>query len=241
MIRQLALVGVKTEDLLVQKEGWATHAYGKPHIGNQERHRFDFGNFNRLSAGTARILLGRLQARIPEANAVLVNQQVRQGVHTRRFREGLVRLMREFPETVFIVDSRHFSESYSGALLKINDREAARLCGAERSPGSPVLRAEAHSAARELFARSGKPVFVTRGSRALWSWTIAVSVRSPASGAGAGRILWAPGTALWQGLVLRSQPGATLWKLHSSAAWSPASPFGNSIKPEQLPPVKSWP
>jgi len=167
MTRQLEHIGVKTEDLLVQKERWATLAYGKPHIGKQERQRFDFGNFNRLSSLTAETLLGRLRARVPEADAVIINQQVRQGIHTRGFRQGLVRLMREFPKTIFIADSRHFSESFVTALLKINDHEAARLCGTVRAAGAPVLRAEVHSAARELFARTGKPVFVTRGSRGI--------------------------------------------------------------------------
>lgn len=167
MLRQLAHAGVKTEDLLVQNERWDTPAYGKPHIGKQERRRFDFGDFNRLSSQTAETLLGRLRARVPEADAVIINQQVRQGIHTRGFRDGLVRLMREFPKTIFIADSRHFSESFAGALLKINDHEAARLCGMVRAPEAPVLRAEVHAAARELFARAGKPVFVTRGSRGI--------------------------------------------------------------------------
>jgi len=167
MIRQLEQIGVKTEDLLVQKERWATLAYGKPHVGNWERHRFDFGNFNRLSARTAGTLLERLRSGIPEADAVIVNQQVRQGIHTPGLRKGLVRLIREFPEKVFIVDSRHFSETYAGAVLKINEHEAVRLCGTVQAPEASVLRAQAHSAARELFARSGKPVFVTRGSRGI--------------------------------------------------------------------------
>ena len=167
MIRLLQALGVKTEDMLVQQQGWATLAYNKPHIEKQESNRFDFGNFNELSPETARDLLARCRARIPEADVVIVNQQVRQGIHTREFREGLAALMREFPATIFIVDSRHFSESYCGAYMKINDHEAARLCGTVRSPEELVLREEALSAARELFARFGKPVFVTRGSRGL--------------------------------------------------------------------------
>jgi len=167
MIRLLRQIGVETEDMLVQREAWATLAYNKPHIEKRESSRFDFGNFNELSSRTAHALLERCRAAIPAADVVIVNQQVRQGIHSREFREGLVILMREFPEKVFIVDSRHFSESYDGACMKINDHEAARLCGTVRAPEELVLREEALAAAGDLFARFGKPVFVTRGSRGL--------------------------------------------------------------------------
>jgi len=167
MIRQLQLIGLKTEDVLVQKERWATLAYNKPHTREKESNRFDFGNFNELSSLTARALLDRCRARIPEADAVIVNEQVRQGIHTQEFREGVVNLIREFREKIFIVDSRHFSETYPGATMKINDHEAARLCGMMRARDAPVLREEALTAAVELFERFGKPVFVTRGSRGI--------------------------------------------------------------------------
>jgi rfaE bifunctional protein kinase chain/domain len=167
MIRLLQQIRVKTEDVLVQKERWATLAYNKPHIHEMESNRFDFGNFNELSSQTARALLERCRVRIPEADAIIVNQQVRQGIHTQTFRESVVGLIREFPEKIFIVDSRHFSESYSGAFMKINDQEATRLCGTVRASEAEVVREQALLAAGELFARFRKPVFVTRGSRGI--------------------------------------------------------------------------
>ena len=88
MIRLLQQIGVNTGDVLVQKEGWATLAYNKPHIQKKESSRFDFGNFNELSSRSARALLERCRARIPEADAIIVNQQVRQGIHTQEFRDG---------------------------------------------------------------------------------------------------------------------------------------------------------
>ena len=167
MIRLLQASGVNTEDMLVQQENWATLAYNKPHVEKQEGNRFDFGNFNELSTETVRTLLERCRARVPEADVVIVNQQVRQGIHTTELREGMVALMSDFPEKIFIVDSRHFSESYSGAWMKINDHEAARLCGTQRAAEELVLREEALAAAGQLHRRFGKPVFVTRGSRGL--------------------------------------------------------------------------
>jgi len=85
-------------------------------------------------------------------------------MHTQTFRDDIESLIREFPEKSFIVDSRHFSESYPDAYLKINDQETMRLCGMVRAPEAPVVREPALWAAAGLFARFRKPVFVTRGS-----------------------------------------------------------------------------
>lgn len=167
MIRLLGQIEANTDDMLVQRDGWATLAYNKPHIEKQESSRFDFGNFNELSSATARTLLARCRARAGDADLVIVNQQVRQGIHTDEFRAGLLALIRDLPEKTFVVDSRHFSECYAGCVMKINDHEAARLCGTVRAPAELVLREEALSSAKALYARFKKPVFVTRGSRGL--------------------------------------------------------------------------
>jgi rfaE bifunctional protein kinase chain/domain len=167
MDRLLRALGINTEDVLVQPHAWATLSYNKPHFDSREGNRFDFGNFNELSSETAHNLLSRCRDRIPEADVVIVNQQVRQGIHTTEFRKGLAALIREFPDRIFIVDSRHFSDSYAGATMKINDHEAVRLCGMLRGREELILRKEAYSAARELFIRFGKPVFVTRGNQGM--------------------------------------------------------------------------
>lgn len=167
MIRLFCALGIHAEDLLIQDRAWATLAYNKPHFEHRESSRFDFGNFNALSSETARSLLSRCRARIPEADVVIVNQQVRQGIHTREFRNELAALFLEFPDRIYLADSRHNSDSYAGACMKINEHEAARLCGIIQNHDAPVLRKDTLSAARELYARSGKPVFVTRGNRGM--------------------------------------------------------------------------
>ncbi len=167
MIRLLRALKVKVDDLIVQHEFWDTFAYSKPHIENRESSRYDFGNFNELSSETGCILLSRCGARIPKTDVIIVNQQVRQGIHTREFRDGLAALIKDFPDMIFIVDSRHFSDSYAGAFRKINDKEAARLSGTAHAGQEPVSREKAVFAACELSARYGKPVFVTRGSQGM--------------------------------------------------------------------------
>ena len=167
LMRLLPELGINVEDVLIQHEAWATLAYNKPHFDHHEGSRFDFGNFNELSTETARDLLSRCGSHIPEADVMIVNQQVRQGIHTEHFRHGLAALIREFPDRIFIVDSRHFSDSYPGAHTKINDHEAVRLCGTLRGREEPVSREEAAAAAGGLFARFGKPVYVTRGTEGM--------------------------------------------------------------------------
>ena len=62
-----------------------------------------------------------------------------------------------------MTDSRDFAGDFAGTVLKLNEAEAAAVAeGALGSGGAPQ---PAPAAARELFRRWGKPVFVTRGDR----------------------------------------------------------------------------
>jgi len=167
LLRLMESAGANIDDMLVQRDEWATLAYGKPHIEDQESNRQDFGNYNQLSAETGEELLARARDRIADVDVMIINQQVREGIHSPRFREGLLALTREQHGCVVIVDSRHYSEFYEGCLLKINDHEATRLCGKESAPDDLVLREDVCAAAETLFQRSQEPIFVTRGSRGL--------------------------------------------------------------------------
>jgi phosphoglycolate phosphatase-like HAD superfamily hydrolase len=67
----------------------------------------------------------------------------------------------------FLTDSREFSDSYDGAMRKINDREALRLGGREWEGEAPVSLEDAERAAAELSTRWGTTLFLTRGSRGI--------------------------------------------------------------------------
>ncbi|OPZ28248.1 MAG: Bifunctional protein HldE [Lentisphaerae bacterium ADurb.BinA184] len=166
-MRLLEALGVNTAGMAWQSEDWATLAYGKPHAGREERSRLDFGNFNVLSAAAADALLGHARRLLPALDVVLVNQQVPQGIHSPRLQAGLGALIREFPRTRFIVDSRHCTDAYAGALLKLNEHEAARLCNLGREHSPLLVREDALAAADQLFERHGRPVILTRGRRGL--------------------------------------------------------------------------
>ncbi|OGV72756.1 MAG: hypothetical protein A3K19_02965 [Lentisphaerae bacterium RIFOXYB12_FULL_65_16] len=164
LLRQL---GVDIGGLLVASNPitWQTLTYCKPYVGDDELSRLDMGNFNRLPDGLAADLLAKLEQRLATLDVVIVNQQVIAGIHVPALRTGLDALMRRHPGKVFVFDGRDFLDSYPLAWLKANAHEALKLCGIEKDPLQMALREETLDAAARLFARTRKPVFVTRGGR----------------------------------------------------------------------------
>jgi len=152
--------GIHTEYILTQEEDWSTHVYAKPYVGDDEEGRIDFGNFNQFSDAKADELLQKLAELIPVIDIVIINEQVLSGIHTPYFRENLVKLIGAFPEKIFIADSRHYHNQYDGSLRKMNDSEAAILCGIKEA----ISYEEVRIAAETLFKRFMKPLFITRGS-----------------------------------------------------------------------------
>lgn len=165
MVRIMKATGIEPRNLLVQEEEWYTHAYAKPIIDDKELNRVDFGNYNHLSKETADRLIANLIHEIPEVDIVIINQQVPSGIHTDYFKKSLVEVIFQFPEKTFIVDSRNFNDYYTGAIRKMNDTEAAGLCGHNKKPDDVVLHSEVVSSAKELYKRYQKPLFITRGSK----------------------------------------------------------------------------
>lgn len=165
MIRIMQQSGIFTSQLLVQDEDWYTHVYAKPYLGETENNRIDFGNFNRLSVETADRLIGSLRERIPHIDLVIINQQVMSGIHTPYFRQQLAGVIADFSDKIFIVDSRNYGDEYPGAWRKMNDDEAARLCGVINDGKTLLTAAEVKRAAEMLYAKYGKPLYITRGSR----------------------------------------------------------------------------
>ncbi len=99
--------GINTENLMIQEDAWSTHTYAKPYIDDRELNRVDFGNYNILSEETAQRLINNLRQEISEVDIVIINQQVPSGIHTDYLRTELVELILQFPQKIFIVDSRN--------------------------------------------------------------------------------------------------------------------------------------
>lgn len=165
MVRIMKETRIRTDNLIIQNESWSTHAYAKPYIEDKELNRVDFGNYNILSNETAHRLIDNLEKEIPEFDIIIINQQVPSGIHTDYFRPLLAGTILKFPQKAFVVDSRNFNDFYNGAIRKMNDTEAMRLCGVIKKPDEVVTHSEIVSAARDLFDRYKKPLFITRGSK----------------------------------------------------------------------------
>ncbi len=165
MVRIMKETGIKTDNLLVQAAEWSTHTYAKPYIDDKELNRVDFGNYNILSHGTADLLIGNLKKDLSEVDIIIINQQVPSGIHTEYFRSKLSELVLQFPKKTFITDSRNYNDFYNGSIRKMNDTEAMRQCGIVRKPDEVIPHSETESAAKKLFSRYRKPLFITRGSR----------------------------------------------------------------------------
>lgn len=165
MVRIMKETNIDTNNLIIQEKSWATHTYAKPYIEDRELSRVDFGNYNILSEDTATRLITNLRKEISEVDIIIINQQVPSGIHTDFFRPVLADLIRQYPQKAFIVDSRNYNDFYNGAIRKMNDTEAMRLCGVIKKPDEVVTYSEIVSAATELFRRFQKPLFITWGKR----------------------------------------------------------------------------
>jgi rfaE bifunctional protein kinase chain/domain len=165
MVRIMKWAGIQTRNLLIQEKYWHTHTYAKPYINDKELNRLDFGNFNQLSEETADRLIGNLINEIPDMDVILINQQVISGIHTDYFRKRLLKVIRTFPEKMFIIDSRNFNDYYDGTIRKMNDTEAVRLCDMKKNIDDVVLHSKVVACAKILYKRFRKPVFITRGNK----------------------------------------------------------------------------
>jgi len=165
MVKIMKRTGINPDNLLIQEDQWSTHTYAKPYIDDTELNRVDFGNYNVLSKDTADRLIANLVREIPEVDVVLINQQVPSGIHIDYFKRELLKVISQFPDKMFIVDSRNFNDFYNGTIRKMNDTEAARLCGLDKAPDDVVLYSEVVACAEELYKRFKKPLFITRGKK----------------------------------------------------------------------------
>lgn len=165
MVKIMRSNGINPDHLFIQDKHWSTHTYAKPYLAGEELNRVDFGNYNVLSKQTADRLIASLNDKIPEVDVVLINQQVPSGIHTDYFKQELLKVIGQFPDKIFIVDSRNFNDFYRGTIRKMNDTEAACLCGLDKAPDDEVLHSEVVACAEELYKRFRKPLFITRGKK----------------------------------------------------------------------------
>lgn len=167
MRKMLGDLEVDTRGLVNCQSDWQTVVYGKPCIGDEEQNRLDFGALNVISTASIKRLARELRRVVAEVDIVILNQQSPAGVSTPEMIEEINAVIGCHPGCRFIVDSRHHSERYRGAMLKMNVHEAARVAGEPRPLEACVTAGDARRFAVEIFRRMSHPVFVTRGENGM--------------------------------------------------------------------------
>ncbi len=167
LVHQMQALGVDTARLVVQEEGFDTVTYCKQYLEGDEEPRVDFGVFNERTEATDAAVLDGLREALKAADAVIFNQQLPGSLTNDSFIDGANKLFAECGDKVVLLDSRHYADRFEGVCRKTNEAELAHLCGVDAAPGDVFSRPEVERMAAEVYGRSKKPIFVTRGSRGL--------------------------------------------------------------------------
>ncbi len=164
LLRLLRERGADITGSMIVDERWQTMAYTKPHCGDQEESRIDFGAFNALSESTVRDLIGVLEIAASENDVVVLNQQVPTGLSNPLVIAQINKVIERHPQTTFVVDARHHPDLYKGAVLKLNMKEAAEFLN---DPADVFPIEKAREIARKISERTGKAAFLTRGEHGI--------------------------------------------------------------------------
>ncbi len=165
LLRLLAAHEPTVSQHMIEDPEWQTTVYAKPWDDDREENRFDFGAFNAMSPSTIDALMAALETAARENDVVVLNQQIARGVNSPEVIERMNRVIARHPQTLFLVDARHRSALYQGAVLKLNVAEAARYL--QESIDGLVTTERAKSFASRISQQTGRPTFLTRGERGI--------------------------------------------------------------------------
>ena len=161
---------------LVETKKRMTPTYTKPMRkqpdgSETEMNRQDIKNRTPTPPDVEGELIERLRAAVAAADAVIVMDQVSEancGVVTDITRAEIAALARAYPDTIFLGDSRERVHLFRNIYVKPNEREAARAAGLDPADADGGLSVEQVQECAETLSRmTGKPLFVTRGSRGI--------------------------------------------------------------------------
>ncbi len=161
-----------------------------------ENGRYDTKNREPLPADVEEKIIEHLREVVKSVHAVMIADQVETeaedcGVITRRVRQALIELSKEYPDTVFWVDSRLRAAKFESMIIKPNVEEAVRAA----FPGhtgkiDDILTLKAGEA---LYKTCGRPIFLTRSEQGIFVFDTdcvhkvrGVSVEGPIDPTGAG-------------------------------------------------------
>jgi rfaE bifunctional protein kinase chain/domain len=167
MVSKMQKMNVDTSSVITQNDKWDTPTYSKPFIGLEEQERFDFGRYNIISEESEYVIIENLRKKISELDALLVNQQLKNGIHSEKMISELNKIFSENPGKIFLIDSRDKNDRYFNAMFKINASEAARLCGIETEVSESISVDDLKGFSVKIFEKTHKTVFISRGGRGI--------------------------------------------------------------------------
>lgn len=155
--------------------GMLTPTYTKPMMREldgyeHELNRMDIKHRTALPASLEETVSGHLQTLLPEADGVLVIDQVAErncGIITDRIRAEIGQMALLYPKKIICADSREYLGLFENVILKSNVRESLRAAHQEHRAGE-ALAASAERCGHELSARTHHPVVITLGSEGLY-------------------------------------------------------------------------
>jgi rfaE bifunctional protein kinase chain/domain len=155
--------------------GMLTPTYTKPIMREldgyeHELNRMDIKRRTVMPASLEETVRDHLQALLPEADGMLVIDQVTErncGVITDRIRAEVGQTALLHPEKIICADSREHLGLFENVILKSNVRESLRAARLEPREGE-ALAVSADRCGRELSTRTRHPVVITLGSEGLY-------------------------------------------------------------------------
>jgi sugar/nucleoside kinase (ribokinase family) len=158
--------GVRLDHALLRPER-ITPCYAKviltAHGLQQEDARLDFFNADRPGPEAEAELIASLEALAPQLDALIVNDQLAEGLITTRIHRTLLELAVAHPDLVFIVDSRSRIDRFPCMTLKPNDLEAARALFPGETPDT-IPRDRLVEAGLRWQGEQGRPIYITVGT-----------------------------------------------------------------------------
>ncbi len=167
LIRQFKKLGVDYESLVIQNENFDTVTFSKIILNGKEQPRMDFGFFNQRSKLTEDKIIIGLRDALQNSDVLIFNQQVPGSLNSDRFIFEVNLLLNQFNEKIVLLDTRHYGDQFKNIYRKTNSVEAARLNGIDANVLDQISPDDTNSHAQKLFNESGKPVFITRGSKGI--------------------------------------------------------------------------
>jgi rfaE bifunctional protein kinase chain/domain len=206
------------------------------HALQQEDARLDFFNSGRPGPEAEAELVASLKALAPQLDALIVNDQLADGLITPRVHQTLVDLAAAHSQMAFVVDSRSRIDRFPGMTLKPNDLEAASAL----FPGEPpdaIPRDRLLEATGRWQREQGRPIYITIGSEGCLVFSggeavhvAGVALQQPVDPVGAGdtfisalaACLAAGASPVEAGQVAVLASAVSVCKLHVTGTASPA-------------------